>query len=105
MKTIPKSVALSKRGEFYDNLWKEQIVTGKMTRAEFREVADKIGPRACRECSKETEKKSDIGYRKICVKCTEKLAAERLKKKTQKMKADTAKAKAQNNNNGGANGK
>jgi hypothetical protein len=43
---------------------------------------DKLGPSACKVCSKELEKNTtDIGYRKTCKKCTEKAAKEREAKK------------------------
>jgi tRNA(Ile2) C34 agmatinyltransferase TiaS len=67
-------------------LWKEGIITKKITRAEYKEILDKLGPSACRVCGKESEKKTDIGYRKTCKKCTEKAAKERKAKKAAAMK-------------------
>ncbi len=74
---IPKTLAFEKRFEFYEQLWKDGIITKKITRAEYKEILDKLGPSACRVCGKESEKKTDIGFRKTCRKCTEIAAKER----------------------------
>ena len=78
---IPKTLAFEKRFDFYEDLWKKGIVSKKITRAEYKEILDKLGPSACRVCGKESEKKTDIGYRKTCKKCTEKAAKKREAKK------------------------
>ena len=83
---IPKTLAFEKRFDFYEQLWKEGIITKKITRAEYKDILDKLGPSACRVCGKESEKKTDIGFRKTCKKCTEKAAKERKAKKAAAMK-------------------
>ena len=55
---IPKALALEKRLDFYDKLWKEGIMTKKISRADYKEILDKLGPSACRSCGKESEKKN-----------------------------------------------
>ena len=69
---IPKTRAFEKRFDFYEQLWKDQVITKKITRTEYKEILDKLGPCVCRTCGKESEKKTDIGFRKTCKKCTEK---------------------------------
>jgi hypothetical protein len=62
---INETLAFEKRFDFYQNLWDEAVLTKNVTRAEYKEILDNLVPSACGVCSKESEKKTDIGFRKI----------------------------------------
>lgn len=59
---IPKTLAFEKRFDLYQNLWDEAVLTKKISRAEYKEILDNLGPSVCRVCSKESEKKTDKGF-------------------------------------------